>query len=69
MENFQGIMGKLGRQCYAVFCLWVLLISVAVAHYSSFADQESNDQSRHERTRRRLQAVQTANRIRDEFRI
>ncbi|PSR95178.1 Voltage-dependent T-type calcium channel subunit alpha-1I (Ca(v)3.3) like [Actinidia chinensis var. chinensis] len=34
MELVQGMLGRVGRQCYAVFCLGVLLISVAIAHYA-----------------------------------
>lgn len=31
----QGIMvGKVGRHCYAVLCLGILLVSVAIARYT-----------------------------------
>lgn len=39
----QGFLTKVGRQCYAVFCLGVVLVSAAVAHYVYHL--ESSDES------------------------
>ncbi|KAK3206034.1 hypothetical protein Dsin_020080 [Dipteronia sinensis] len=39
----QGLLGKVGRQCYAVFCLGVILVTVAVAYYVNDLDLETTD--------------------------
>ncbi|TQE00623.1 hypothetical protein C1H46_013750 [Malus baccata] len=55
MEVAEGLLGRLGRQCYAVLCLGVVLVTVTVFHYVG-AEKEPKDPK--ERTRRRLCAVQ-----------
>lgn len=52
MEIVGGLLGKLGRHCYAVLCLGVLLVSVTIAHYVHAAEPSDP----RERTRRRLRA-------------
>lgn len=49
----QGLLGSLGRQCYAVFCLGVILVSVTIGRY--VYDMELNDPE--ERTSRRLRGM------------
>lgn len=51
--NLCDLIGQLGRQCYAVFCLGVLLITVAIAHYAC-ADQELNDHNHNSNSKRHL---------------
>uniref|UniRef100_A0A0A0KC65 Uncharacterized protein n=1 Tax=Cucumis sativus TaxID=3659 RepID=A0A0A0KC65_CUCSA len=48
-----AILGRLGRHCYAVLCLGVLLLTVAVVHY--VGDGEPTDPR--ERTKRRLRPL------------
>lgn len=48
-----AILGRLGRHCYAVLCLGVLLLTVAVVHY--VGDGEPTDPR--ERSKRRLRAL------------
>jgi hypothetical protein len=55
MEIMEGFLGRLGRRCYAVLCLGVLVVSVTVAHYVGAMD-EPKEPSR-ERNRRRLRAL------------
>ncbi|GMN24659.1 hypothetical protein TIFTF001_000659 [Ficus carica] len=55
----KGILRKLGRQCYAVLCLGVLLVSVTIARYvgdGAAVDPTTADPRR--RTTRRLHALQ-----------
>lgn len=54
MEVAEGLLGRLGRQCYAVLCLGVVLVMVTVFHYVG-AEEEPKDPK--ERTRRRLRAA------------
>ncbi|KAG6570773.1 Protein transport protein Sec61 subunit beta, partial [Cucurbita argyrosperma subsp. sororia] len=54
METAVGaILGRLGRHCYAVLCLGVLLLTVAVVHY--VGDGEPTDPR--ERSKRRLRTL------------
>ncbi|KAL7198153.1 hypothetical protein ACSBR2_020637 [Camellia fascicularis] len=46
-EGGMGMVGKLGRQCYAVLCLGVLLISVAISHYALASDPNSDPPHHH----------------------
>ncbi|EXB98555.1 hypothetical protein L484_014397 [Morus notabilis] len=50
----EGLLGKLGRQCYAVLCLGVLLVSVTIARCVS--DAAETEPRR--RTTRSLHALQ-----------
>lgn len=54
MEIMEGFLGRLGRRCYAVLCLGVLVVSVTVAHYVVAMDQPKEPR---ERSRRRLRAL------------
>lgn len=53
MEIAEGLLGKLGRQCYAVLCFGVILLAVTLANYVGAEEQEDPM----ERTRRRLRAI------------
>lgn len=60
METVQGLLGKLGRQCYAVFCLGVILVvSVTIAHYVEPKDVSASaaGERRIKATRRRLRPL------------
>lgn len=60
METVQGLLGKLGRQCYAVFCSGVILVvSVTIAHYVEPKDISASaaSESRAKATRRRLRPL------------
>ena len=57
MEMADGLLGKLGRRCYAVLCLGVLVMAVTVAHFIRGTMDEPKESSR-ERSRRRLRALQ-----------
>lgn len=48
-----ALLGRLGRHCYAVLCLGVLLLTVAVVHY--VGDGEPTDPR--QRTTRRLRVL------------
>ncbi|KAM6578832.1 hypothetical protein CsatB_030669 [Cannabis sativa] len=48
-----GIFGKVGKQCYAVLCLGVLLVSVTIARYVAHDPNKDH----HSRTLRRLVAL------------
>ncbi len=53
MEILGGLVGKLGRHCYSVLCLGVLLVSVTIAHYVRASEPSDPRQ----RTIRRLCAL------------
>jgi hypothetical protein len=55
MEISGGLLGKLGRHCYAVLCLGVLLVSVTIAHCVSAA--EPTDPRERAAAGRRLRAL------------
>lgn len=55
MENVHGEVEKLGRHCYAVFCLGVLLILVAISRFAISDDKyPSNHRRESERRFRSL---------------
>lgn len=41
MERGEGIVGRLGRHCYAIFCFGMILIAVAIPHFA-FAVEEKD---------------------------
>ncbi|KDP44086.1 hypothetical protein JCGZ_05553 [Jatropha curcas] len=56
MEIGEGLLGRLGRQCYAVLCLGAILVFVSIArYYVCDGDQLIGDPK--ERTTRRLCAI------------
>ena len=60
METVRGLLGKLGRQCYAVFCLGVILVvSVTIAHCVEPKDisASASGESSAKTTRRRLRPL------------
>ncbi|KAM1099897.1 hypothetical protein ACFX15_006210 [Malus domestica] len=54
MDIAEGLFGRLARQCYAVLCLGVVLVTATVAHYIGTEEEQKDPK---ERTRRRLRAV------------
>lgn len=53
MEKMAGMVGRISRHFYAIVCLGVVLVSVAIAHYSCAAEpNEPRD-----RTNRRLRSL------------
>ncbi|EEF36045.1 conserved hypothetical protein [Ricinus communis] len=56
METVQGLLGRLGRQCYAVLCLGMILVIVSIARYVGDDGGEMISDPK-ERTRRRLRAI------------
>ena len=59
METVDGILGRLGRQCYAVLCLGVLLVSVTIAHYYVGSDvlEQPITTNHRQSTQRRLRVL------------
>ena len=49
----EGILGKVGRQCYTLFCLGVLLVSVTIARYVA---DHCHQEDHHSRSMLRLRA-------------
>ncbi|KAJ9558967.1 hypothetical protein OSB04_013581 [Centaurea solstitialis] len=57
MERVHGEIEKLGRHCYAVFCLGVLLIVVAISRFG-FSDDDDPTTNHHRRqSERRFRAL------------
>ncbi|KAI3696970.1 hypothetical protein L6452_29635 [Arctium lappa] len=57
METLHGEIEKLGSHCYAVFCLGVLLIVVAISHFG-FSDDKDPTPTHHRRqSERRFRAL------------
>ncbi|EOY33054.1 Pectinesterase 11-like protein [Theobroma cacao] len=55
VKTVQGLLGKLGRHCYAVLCVSLILVSVTIAHMV-YAMQDQPKDAR-ERTKRRLRSL------------
>lgn len=57
--ELQGLLGKVGRQCYAVFYLFVVLAAATVvAHYVCSEDELERPKGDHrERAKRRLRGL------------
>lgn len=45
----EGLLGRFGRQCYAVLCLGVVLLSVTIAHYYDISDVAEEQQQQQQR--------------------
>ncbi|CAL1403401.1 unnamed protein product [Linum trigynum] len=60
LEVFGTMLGKMGRQCYAVLCLSTMIVvaSLTIAHcYATTLAGDDEDQDPRERSRRRLRAM------------
>ncbi|XVE59802.1 hypothetical protein DITRI_Ditri05aG0076100 [Diplodiscus trichospermus] len=53
----EGMLGKVGRQFYAVWGLGVILVSVTIAHFIYAIEDEVEAKDARERTKRRLRSL------------